>query len=148
METLIHKVKFKVSLSNGQTFYEGKTPFEEISGQKSPWQRLIQYTVDNKCDITSLSLYTDDGKTFNLPSNGKNPRFREFANQKEKPIDFDVRRAIAYEQNVIRQDNKVIPTSDKRLADFYTIAVAIYPSYSLQLWVDEQDPRNCWVLVV
>jgi len=140
-----HHVKFKVSLSNGQTFYEGKPPFEEIPNDLSPWQRLIQYTIDNQCLITSLSLYTEDGKTFNLPSSGKNPKFREFA-KLEKPIDYNVSRKIATEMDAIRTEQG-IETSNRRISEWYTIAEAIYPTYSLQLWVDEQDTRNCWVLV-
>lgn len=143
MQTLNHKVKFKVSLSNGQTFYEGREPFNEILNEKSPWQRLIKYTVDNKCVITSLSLYTDDGRTFNLPSLGKNPKFREFANKVDKPIDFNVSRKMAREADVVNEK-----VGNVVINEWYTIAEAIYSSYSLQLWVDEQDPRNCWVLVV
>lgn len=148
METLTHKVKFKVSLSNGQTFYEGKAPFNDIPGENSPWQRLIKYTVDNKCHITSLSLFTEypDGKTnqtFNLPSLGKNPKFREFSLKEDKPIDFQVSRKMAREADVVGNE-----VSNVAISEWYTIAEAIYPTYTLQLWVDELNPKNCWVLVV
>lgn len=142
-----HNVKFKVSLSNGETYYEGKAPFEEIVNQPSPWQRLIRYTIDKKCTITSLALYTDSGQTFNLPSLGKNPKFKEFATLKEKPIDFQVSRKIATEMDVVKTEAGY-NTSNRKVAEWYTVAEAIYPSYSLQLWVDEQDTKNCWVLVV
>lgn len=146
METYKHNVKFKVSLSNGETFYEGKAPFEEIKGELSPFQRLIQYTVRNKCEITSLSLYVEkDGKTrtFNLPSAGKNPKFKEFTVQKEKPIDFQVYRKLAQDFNIV---DKNITGSE--VVEWYTVAEAIYPTYRLQLWVDEVNPDNCWVLAV
>lgn len=149
METIKHKVQFKISLSNGETLYENKGPLQEIPNEKSPWQKAIDYTISNNCVITSLSLFTEDGHTFNLPSLGKNPKFREFANLQEKPIDFNVSRKIATERNMEKYpDGSVVQVSAQRISEHYTIAEAIYSSYSLQLWVDELDPRNSWVLVV
>ncbi len=138
METLFkHNVKWKISLSNGETFYEGKGKFKDISGLKSPFQRLLDYTLDTKTYITSLSLYTDSGQSFNLPSSGNRPRFNEF-NNLSKPIDY----------NIFRKMAKNISKDGSEISDWFTVAEAIYPDYKLQLWVDEKNYKNCWTLVV
>ena len=145
METHKHNVKFKVSLSNGETFFEGKPPFDEIPNELSPWNKLQEYIFKNKVEVTSLSLYTDSGQTFNLPSAGKNPKFKVFQ-KLEKPLDFQCFRAIGRDLDVIPKDNKFEATQSGD-SDWFTIAEAIYSSYRLQIWVDEQNPRNSWVLV-
>jgi len=53
---------WKVSLSNGETFYEGKGNFEILAGEKSPWQRLKDYIQINELKITSLGIFTEDNK--------------------------------------------------------------------------------------
>lgn len=145
-QTHKHKVKFKVSLSNGETLFEGKDILEEIPNELSPWNKLIKYTADNHCEVTSLSLYTDDGQTFNLPSAGKNPKFRAFADA-EKPIDFECYRKIANDLMVTPENGEYVARKHGT-ADWYTVIEAIYPKYRLQLWVDENNTKNCWVLVV
>lgn len=139
---LKHKVLFQVSLSNGETFYEGKGKFVHIDGELSPWQRLIKYTSEKKVLITSLSLYTEDGRTFNLPSAGRDPKFRPFT-LAEKPIDFDYHHTLAQEHDIV--DNKIVKSV---ASDWFTYIEAIYPDYKLQLWVDENNTGNSWVLVV
>jgi len=141
-----HKVKWHASLSNGGSFFEGKGDFSERKGEKSPWQRLITYTVENKVEITSLSLYTDDGRTFNLPSAGKNPNFKEFVDI-EKPIDYNAFRKLGQNHNVVREGGEARITGSE-IADLFTCIEAIYPDYRLQLWVDEFNTENCWVLVI
>jgi hypothetical protein len=146
METKIynHKVKFKVSLNNGETFYEGKGDYVEIAGQLSPWQRLLKYTVDNKVEITSLSLYTDSGQTFNLPSSGKNPKFKPFRDI-QKPIDYDLKRYVARELDTTRI-NGDLTLDNIAVSEWFTVIEAIYPDYKLELWVDEFNIQNCWTL--
>lgn len=140
METS-HNVKWQVSLSNGETFFEGKGDYQDIPDQKSPWQRLQAYLTEKDVTITSLSLYTDDGRTFNMPSAGKNPKFKEFA-ETEAPIKYEMFRKLGRDI-VFGGTSK---TSDK-VDDLFTVAVAHYPNKQLQLWVDENNPRNCWALV-
>lgn len=133
--SLYHNVKWKASLSDGTTYYEGKAPFECKENEKSPWQRLLDYLHDNpSIRITSLSLYTDDGRTFNLPSAGKRPKFGEFE-YLEKPIGFRCFRK--YGQDVEGNSE----------ASHFTVIEAQYPNYNLQLWVDENNIDNCWCLV-
>ena len=140
-----HRVKFKVSLSSGETYYEGKSPFENIPGQLSPWQRLIAYTVTHKCLITSLSLYTEDGHVYNLPSAGKNPRFHLFRENK-KPIDYNYFHSVATETNVTQEYG--IDKKSQKVADWYAVIEAVYPDHKLQIWVDELNPKSCWALII
>ena len=141
MQTLIHNVKWQVSLSNGETFYEEKGNFKSIPNIDSPWQRLNEYACDVKADITSLSLYTNDGRSFNLPSAGKNPKFRAFDMQ-EKPLYYEMYRKLG--QDFIKGGNAMNPVSESAL---FTVIVAYYDGYQLQLWVDENNTKNCWTLM-
>jgi hypothetical protein len=138
----IHNVLWQASLSNGETFYEEKGNYKEIAGEPSPWQRLLHYTAQKRVLITSLALYTRDGRTFNLPSAGKNPRFAEFAIL-ETPFDFRCERKIAREHDIA--NNEVTKSTT---TDWFTVAVAMYQGYELQLWVDEMNTKNSWSLVV
>lgn len=141
------RIFWQVSLSNGETFYEGKGNFIRVAGQLSPWNKLIKYTIEKKVLITSLSLYTydkgiDTPRTFNLPSAGRDPKFAPFA-VAEKPIDFKCGHFLAQEHDVV---NNVIVKSVP--TDWFAVIEAIYPDKRLQLWVDENNTRNSWVLVV
>jgi hypothetical protein len=136
-----HQIKWQVSLSNGETFYEDKEPFNFIADEKSPWNRLIQYTADNKCLITSLSLfymYKGERRTFNLPSAGNNPKFKAFFDV-AKPIDFNFCRHIAMDMNTRESVGN---------EESFSVIEAIYSDYKLQIWVDDNNPQNCWSLVV
>lgn len=142
IETFDHKVKWQVSLSNGETFFEGKGRFKRDT-DRSPWQQLIAYAADNKAFITSLSLFTDDGRTFNLPSLGKNPKFSPF-DHSLKPFQFFLERNLAHD--------KLSDGSFAGGVEWFTVASALYKLASgdfikLSLWVDEIDQRNTWTLV-
>lgn len=123
--------RWKVGLSNGENFVEGNAPFEAIKGENSPWYKLQNYIKQNQLTITSLSLI-HGSRTFNLPSLGNNPKFRAFYTDK-KPISYDFGRPIG----ISKQGN-----------DLFARIQAIYDDYILELWVDEYNPQNCWVLVV
>lgn len=142
MEDSEHHVLWQVSLSNGENFFEEKGEYKEIPGLPSPWQRLNKHIAENNLLITSLSLYTQDGRTFNLPSSGRDPKFRPFA-LADKPIDYNVSRYMSRELDVVNNEViKAVPS------DWFTVAEAIYPDHKLQIWVDEKNTRNSWVLVV
>lgn len=142
MTLQVHKVKWQVSLSNGKTVFEDKGDFKLIPGELSPWNRLLKYVEDNSLTITSLSLYTDDGRTFNLPSLGKNPKFSAF-DIAQKPYKFSLERKYAADINT--DDG----TSEKQ--DSFTTICAWYKfgevSLKLSIWVDESNTKNCWCLV-
>lgn len=134
METLEKNVKWQVSLSNGETFFESKGDYKTIAGELSPWNRLLKYISDNNLKITSMSLFTDDGQTFNLPSAGKDPKFHEFSTA-SKPESFKFFRKLG--------QNLDLGTPD----DLFGVIEATYPTFVVQLWVDDYHTSNCWVLV-
>ena len=135
METLEKNVKWQVSLSNGETIYEGKNDYAFIAGELSPWNRLIDYISQWGFGITSISLYTDSGKTFNIPSAGKSPKFHAFSTA-EKPIGL----------NFFRKAGKDLQGSED--FEHYAVIEALFEEYKLQLWVSEADGNNCWAMVV
>lgn len=127
------RVKWSVSLANGETFFEEKGAFQTLPGAPSPWQRLLAYCTTHHLTITSLSLYTDEGQTFHLPSNGTNPKFHAF-HQAAKPLSYNFYRVVGHD------------IYDK-VFDHFAVIEAIYDSYRLQIWVNENDPKHSWVLV-
>ena len=142
-------VKWQVSLSNGETFQEGNNPYEVRPGELSPWQRLIKYIAVNKLQITSIGLVNIFGQTFNLPSAGRNPKFRVFA-QAEQPLDFNFFRQIGADMTVPAEMMKKggeLNIRPEQASDWFTVIEAIYSKHSLQIWVDENNPKNSWVLV-
>ncbi len=135
---MTHKVFWSASLSNGETLFENKGDYVEVVGELSPYNKLLKYCDDNCLDITSMSLYTDDGRTFNLPSSGQKPRFKEFQDI-EKPYKYSCFRKAGADMN---SDFKVSG------ANLFTVVEAVYFDYRVQLWVDEYNTKNCWCLIV
>ena len=132
----MQKVLWTASLSNGETIYEGKGNFQVIEGALSPWQRLLSYLVDAKVEITSLSLYTNDGKRWTLPSAGKNPKFAELT-ASPKPFDYRMFRKAAAEGN-----------SAGITQEFYTVIEAAFlDGRALQIWVSE-DGVSSWSIII
>lgn len=138
------KIKWQVSLSNGETFFEDKGDYVLIPGELSPWQRLIKYIALNRLLITSISLYTDNGYRYNLPSSGNNPNFKPFR-LAEKPLDYNFEHYFAAEKGL--NESREINV-DINEGELYTVISAIYPKYTLQLWVSENNPKNSWCVVV
>jgi hypothetical protein len=138
-------IHFVASLSDGQTIIEGKGDWQWFpDGRPSPWNRLVRYTAEQGLAITSLSLVAPDGQIYNFPPAGKKAKFEGYADRvsADKPLDYTVRRHIAHEiSGVGRQVTNI------KAVEFYTIAVAIYPTFELQLWVDENDHRKSWTVV-
>lgn len=133
----MHKAKWTVGLSNGETLHEEKGDFCTITGALSPWQRLLGHLAEAGATITSLSLYADDGRRWNLPSAGKAPKFKAFA-EAPKPVSFRMFRKAGAD---LRQDGSV------QEQDLFTVAEATYEDgKKLQVWVDE-GTLNSWNLV-
>lgn len=135
------RLRWKIGLSDGTNYIEGNAPFDVIQGELSPWLRLQDHIKDNNLTIKSLSLIelfpdAQDNRTFNLPSAGKNPKFRAF-DMAEKPKDYNFFRMVAGDIN--SKDQTKIDTE-------FAVIEAIYENHSVQLWVDERNTRNCWVL--
>jgi hypothetical protein len=139
MTQLKHKAKWYVSLSNGETHYEDKGIFKVKEGEKSPWQRLDRYCIDNRLEVTSLGLYTDDGRRFNLPSAGNRPNFPIFYTL-TKPLDYACFRALTQGMSYLG--------AKPQKENLYTVIEAIYSNHKLQLWVDEDNINNCWCVTV
>jgi hypothetical protein len=127
------RLKWKVGLSDGTNFTEGFGIFAEIPNEDSPWLKLRTYLLKNNLKITSLCL-VDGNRVFNLPSAGKNPKFSAFLNA-PKPIEYNFGRPIG----------GYVCGGDTEL---YARIEAVYENYKLQLWVDENNPNNCWILVL
>lgn len=132
-----HTVYWIAGLSNGQTITEGKGDFQVIEGELSPWQRLLAFCAANGATITSMSLATADGRRFNLPSAGKNPKFKAFADA-PKPLSYKAFRKFGADVTRNSQTNK----------DLFTVIEASYEGGSaIQVWVDE-DTLTSWSLIV
>jgi hypothetical protein len=132
-----HNVKWQVSLNNGETLYEGKGNFIEVEGELSAWNKMIQYVTENNLEITSLSLYTNSGQRWNLPSKGGNPKFRAF-DIAQKPFKLQLERVQGMDWD------------DQNNPDIYTTINAFYDYegviYKLSIWVDEKNTNNTWTL--
>jgi hypothetical protein len=143
MRTL-HNVRWSVSLSNGETIHEGKGEYEEIDGELSPWQKLQAHleTLNagapaDPVRITSLWLTTQSGATLNLPSAGRNPRFRALG-EAHAPTAFRMFRNAA--ADIV--DGLTVN------GEIYTVAEATFADNKrLQIWVDEAT-GNAWCLTL
>lgn len=133
-----HTVNWGASLDNGETIYEGKGDYIAIEGELSPWQKLRKRMEDTGVRITSLSLYAADGRRWNLPSAGRNPKFRAF-DAAPKPVGYRFFRKMG---------GDVLPSGDVVDEDRYTCIEAQYEDgRAVQLWVDEKT-MNAWTLLV
>jgi hypothetical protein len=133
-----HNVGWKVSLSNGETFYEGKGAYEVQKGTPSPWHRLQDHIKSNDLKITSLSLYSKEGMNWHVHSPGNSPRFQEFEKE-PKPVELRIFRAMTSGGGGI---------NGAYVETHFTVAQAKYPDYILQMWVSETDPKNCWAITL
>lgn len=138
-----HNVKWQVGLSNGETFFEDKGNFCIVEGEPSPWQRLLLYLAENKASITSLSLITDSGQRWNLPSAGNRPKFKAFEDA-ETPVDFDCFRKVAFD--VVNTEKEIDLATTPH--DLFTVAQAEFENYFLEVWVNENNPRHSWTLIL
>lgn len=131
------KVQWSVSLSNGETLYENKGNFQTIEGELSPYQRMLAFIVGKEVKITSMTLYTDDGHRWNLPSAGKNPKFKAFADA-EKPVNYKFFRKLG-------QD---VMNGEKGIPEIYSVIEAQYEDgKKIQVWVDNET-FNSWSVII
>lgn len=142
-----HKINWTASLSNGATFFEGKGDFAELEGIKSPFQRLIDYTIDNHVEITSFGLYVGKN-TFHLPS--ITGRYKiGFLDKELKPIGYNVFRYVDADLNGDKpSDDGSIHIEKKDIKAWWTVAEAIYADFKLQIWVNEFNVDVCRVHLV
>lgn len=133
-----HKVLFILGLSNGETITEEKGDYVTIPGELSPWRRASAYIRRSGVSITSLSLYTPDGKRWNLPSMGKNPKFHAF-HAAEKPVGFNFFRQIGAEV-----DKETGALSDQE--QYAIIEAQYHDGTKLQVWVHNETHAS-WTLI-
>ncbi len=131
------QINWSVSLSNGQTLYEGKGDYQLVKNELSPWQKLQKKLTEEKLQITSLSLYTNSGQRWNLPSAGRNPKFRVF-DLAEKPTGYKMFRAMGAD----------VCNGQMEEQELYTVAEAIYENKKLQIWVSEKNPEISWSVII
>ncbi len=132
-----HNIKWTVSLSNGETLYEGKGDFKEVEGEDSPYRKLLKHLDKKDLKITSLGLYNDNNSRWNLPSAGKNPKFKAF-DDAEKPKDYRFFRKIGAD----------ILSGVPKNEEVFAVIEAQFENYKLQLWVRDDSPHESWVLVL
>ncbi len=131
----MHKVQFIIGLSNGEMITEGKGNFQRTAGDLSPYMRALRYIAEQGVKITSFSLYTADGRRWNLPSAGKNPKFKEVG-EYPVPISFHFFRKAGID---IDPDD-----GTQTLTDSFVVAEAQYPDgHTVQLWVNDET-MNAW----
>lgn len=124
----MHKVHWIAGLSNGETAHEGKGNYAVIEGERSPWGRLLAYLDETGATITSLSLGTDDGRRWHLPSAGKNPKFGEMTTAPQ-PLSY----------KMFRKARQVIRKEGGEWGNIHTVAEATYGNGTkLQVWVSEE----------
>jgi hypothetical protein len=132
------KVKWTVSLNNGETLYENKGLFTNVLGELSAWNKLQNYINENNLTITSLSLMTDSGQRWNLPSMGKNPKFKAF-DTAVKPYKYVLERKVG------------VDWDDKDNLDTFTTISAYLKiegnDYKQTIWVQDNNPQITWVIV-
>lgn len=130
----MHRVQFDIGLSNGEMITEGKGNYQRIDGELSPWLRALRYIAETGMKITSLSLYAGDGQRWNLPSAGKNPRFKELGDF-AVPIGFNFFRKAGLDYTSAGE-----PTTEERFA----VAEAQYPDGRImQIWINDET-MNAW----
>lgn len=133
-----HNARWIAGLSDGTTCEEGKGEYKSVAAEPSPWQRLLSETARSGRVITSLGLVGEGGRAWNLPSVGKSPKFKAFADA-PKPAEYRMFRQLG--RDAVRSDGA------QAAQDLYTVIECRYPDGSrLQLWVDEATGVS-WAMV-
>ena len=130
MEIPKSNIQFVCGLSNGESLVEGKGILSQIKGEDSPWNKLQNYLKERDLKITSLNLWVGD-RHYNLPS--VNPKFGGLI-----PESF----------NCYRKYSSDMGAGNKNIVEHYICAEAIYPAYTVQLWINEQDTNKSWVNII
>ena len=129
-------VRWAVGLSDGSNAYEGKNEYQVKDNELSPWNRLLKHVSDQGLTITSLSLYTDANQRWNLPSIGKNPKFKAFD---------DAPNPVVY--NFFRKYGQDILNGKEEPPTLFNVIEARYDDKVLQTWVSE-DGKASWSLIL
>lgn len=134
-----HTIFFIAGLSNGETAIEGKGAWAVETGGLSPYQRLLSYCREKELTINSLSLGTDDGRRWTLPSAGKRPKLRVLQDA-PKPVAYKAFRKAAGEAPI---GQPIV------ISELYSVIEGTYEDGKrLQIWVRDGEGYPSWSIVI
>lgn len=88
-------------------------------------------------NVTGIIFYTDRGKGLYFPKISTNPKVREF-------FDLEVENFNFFR---IRAEDRDISGKPVGVIDEFVVVEAIMGNKKLQIWVNENNPRNSWSLI-
>jgi hypothetical protein len=135
------RTRWLAALSDGTVAIEGIAPFEEIENELSPWQKLLAHLDAKGLYITGMRIQVfkcgEPARTYNLPSYNKTPKGNHekwVTLRPRDPLDYSYRRWVT----------RSLTTKEER----HHIEVrAEYASFSVSLFVDEDEGNESWVVV-
>lgn len=135
-----HNVRWKVTLNNNHVHTEGDGFFVERISGPSPFQKLKKLLQEKELTIKTLALFSADGREWILPSQDVShmPHFEPFRTS-SRPIEYLVKRFVGKNMNNDKPVNN--------MNDLYTVGVAVYSDYELQLWVNENNTKETFTIV-
>src|SRR6056297_3747626 len=133
---MTRNIKWTVGLSDGSNKQSDKGEFKRVKGELSPWQKLLNYIDKKGLKITSLALFIE-GKRWNLPSKGNQPKFRAF-DEAKSPNSYRFFRKMGVD----------ILNGKKKDVEHYAVAEAQYNNKKLQIWVKDKEPYPSWSIVL
>jgi hypothetical protein len=122
------RTRWVVGLSDGMIVTEGYGIAKREKGKLSPWHALQSFIEKTGERITFLGIRVGD-QHFNLPSVNS-------PNGSELPVKYNHFRYYASD------------FSPGAGVEHLSCAEAVYPDYTVRLWVSEFDTNKCWVTVV
>lgn len=144
------KARWLVSLSNGETAIEGKSPFEEIIGELSPWQKLTRYLASNKLTITGIRIQVDvdelPTRTFNLPSLSPKAKWQNL--KPILPTGFNYFRRVEQTMLADSVDEEGIHGLRAKDQHHFIEIHAYYPTFTLLVIVDEDEGNESWSMII
>jgi hypothetical protein len=117
---MTHQVFWTVGLSDGTNLHENRGDY--LRDQlRSPWERLCLFLEAHDLTITSLGLYTEDGKRWTLPSRGRLP-LEEFAKKvEENDLKLTTMRVFRGKELAVHYGLKDFPAVREQYADVLSL---------------------------
>ena len=132
--------KWLASLSDGTTAIEGISPFAEIDGELSPWQKLMAHISTLGLRITGLRIQvsktSEATRTYNLPNCTVTPKGNHERWNTLSPIQPS-------NYNYFRWVTQSMTGEAKKQIEIR----AYYPTHIVSLFVDEDEGNESWVVV-
>lgn len=122
-----------VSLKHAKLIYADKSE-NMIDLSSDPLLDLRQQITD---EVTGIIFFDANGVSLYLPIQYDSPKMRQFFAFKVKEYKFR------------REAGMTIPMGGQPTqSDRYAIITAVYEHATMELWVSEDNPKNCWVCMV